>query len=431
MTTPPDPSTPRPTALVAAAVAALLAEFFEPVDAAELFTDAWEGAAELLTAAGVRDIPPPPAYPQDLQAATTLHTQHFPALEALATASIGWEALAAAALDELALRRHDVHTLRYDAPALRFIQFLGAGALLDFGLVFSAAPPLRIVAVTPGSPAQRAGLHRGLEVLAVNDQPAARQFRMRANGLLDWQDGALSTVRVRRADGQVTEAALQPAAVPLVHQQVLTDTIGVVRLNSFPGGDAGKAVVQQLRVALEAFERRDVTGWVLDLRWNFGGNSDAVTNLFVNQGRLWRRQARVELVGRDGMPIPRIQEVEADGTALPFQRPLAMLVGPGTQSGPELCAGALQALGRATLVGEPTTGALGAGRIVALAPGWQLMLTGLEAFLGPDLWRRNRVGLTPDVLVIPTVADEVAGRDPQLDAAIRFLTERTASSVRT
>jgi C-terminal processing protease CtpA/Prc len=40
---------------------------------------------------------------------------------------------------------------------------------------------------------------------------------------------------------------------------------------------------------------------------------------------------------------------------------------------------------------------------------------------GPDEWQLNRIGVTPDVAVVPTPADEAAGRDPQLEAALDIL----------
>jgi C-terminal processing protease CtpA/Prc len=124
-----------------------------------------------------------------------------------------------------------------------------------------------------------------------------------------------------------------------------------------------------------------------------------------------------------------VRDEEAEGAPLPFQRPLAILIGPGSSSGAELCAGALQALGRATLIGEQTPGWLGSLTRVPLADGWTFSLCGVEALLGPDLWRRNRVGLAPDIPITPTADDEVAGRDPQLDVAIQLLSERAAGSV--
>lgn len=425
MTTQPEATAPHPTTLVESAVEALVEQFYEPLDAATLFNDAWEGAAAALKAAGVAEVPLAPAYPVDQAAAAAVHAQRFPALEVLAEASIGREALAVSALRELGFRRRDGHTAFSLPVSARFVGPWMMGTLnLDFGFALSPFWPFSIASVAPGSPAQLAGLHRGLEVLAINGTSVERWHRMAAFGLLAWESGTPSTLRVRPPGGEASEVVLAPASAPLLRHGVAAGAVGLIRFDGFPTGEGGARLVAQLRAALEDFECRGITRWVLDLRWNQGGDGDttvAVMDLFVNRGRLWRRRARVEVREADGTLLPRVRDKEAAGTALPFQRPLAVLVGPGSSSGAEVYAGALQALDRAHVVGEPTAGWLGSLVRIPLATGWNFSVTFCEILLGPELWQLNRIGLTPDLPVVPTVDDELAGRDPQLDAAIRFL----------
>jgi carboxyl-terminal processing protease len=98
-----------------------------------------------------------------------------------------------------------------------------------------------------------------------------------------------------------------------------------------------------------------------------------------------------------------------------------VLIGPGSISGAESFAGPMQAYGRATLVGERTAGACGLVRTVHLARDWTICLATHHTDFGPDEWQRNRIGITPDVVVAPTPEDEAAGRDPQLEAALDIL----------
>ena len=121
------------------------------------------------------------------------------------------------------------------------------------------------------------------------------------------------------------------------------------------------------------------------------------------------------------------QDIDLDGTALPFQRPLVILIGPGSISGAESFAGPMQAYRRATLVGERTAGACGLVRSVNLAPGWSISLATHHTDFGPHEWRLNRIGVTPDVLVAPTPDDETAGRDPQLETALEVLRTQTTT----
>jgi C-terminal processing protease CtpA/Prc len=162
------------------------------------------------------------------------------------------------------------------------------------------------------------------------------------------------------------------------------------------------------------------------VRWCGGGFSGRLSRLLVDRGHLFARLRQNAARFSDGTEHPAREDIDADGSALPFQRPLAVLVGPGSLSGAESFAGPLQALGRATLVGERTGGLCGYGSRVDLAPGWAMSVAAQETVFGPQERRFNRVGVPPDVAVAPSPADEAAGRDPQLEAALELLRPRTA-----
>jgi C-terminal processing protease CtpA/Prc len=136
---------------------------------------------------------------------------------------------------------------------------------------------------------------------------------------------------------------------------------------------------------------------------------------------LFSRQRHDEVHLPDGTVLPMRQDVDFDGTALPFQRPMVVLIGPGSISGAESFAGPMRAHRRATLVGERTAGVCGVVRSVNLAPGWTICVATHHTDFGPEECQLNRIGVTPDVLVSPTLEDEATGRDAQLETAIEIL----------
>ena len=204
----------------------------------------------------------------------------------------------------------------------------------------------------------------------------------------------------------------------MLRTQVLPGLIGLLRMDGFAATEAETAA---LRAALEGFERAGVRGWTVDMRWNGGGPSIQLSRLLVDKGRLFSRIRHNEVRLSDGTLLAERQHIDFDGTALPFQRPLVVLIGPGAISGAESFAGPMQAYGRATLVGERTAGACGVVRTVHLAPGWPICLATHHTDFGPDELQLNRIGVTPDVAVAPTPEDEASGRDPQLEAAQEIL----------
>jgi carboxyl-terminal processing protease len=428
-TSPAEAAVPGPTALVRAAVEALETQFFEPLTVPELLRDAWEGATAALTRAGVSPSPAPPAYPADPVAAYSLHAETFPLLERLAERRLSAADLATEALEELLARRRDGHTsLR---PGGRW-----GGAEPDpsspagwasrtFGMVMTDRPPLRVADVVPRGPAQQAGLRRGQSVLAINGQPASRLRRPQAAARLDWGPGAVNIVTVRPAGGDTVDLRLRSDVLPMPFTELLPGRFGLLRMDGFSSSPAEAAA---LRTALTDFERAGALGWIIDMRWNSGGASIQLSRLLVQQGRLFSRQRHNQVRFPDGTGLPMRQDIDFDGTALPFQRPLVVLVGPGSISGAESFAGPMQAYGRATLVGEQTAGMCGVMRSVQLAPGWTICLASHHTDFGPEEWRLNRIGVTPDVVVTPTPDDEAAGRDPQLEAALDLLRHQTAAS---
>ncbi len=418
--------TPRPTALVSAAVEALATQFFEPLAVSDLPRDAWEGATALLVTAGRSLAPPPPEYPRDPAAAYALHDQTFPKLERLADGKVSLDDLATAAVEELLARRHDVHTVL--CPRGRFWaaepdSTSPAGwASRTFGMVLTDTPPLTIRDVLPNGPAQRAGVRRGQAVLAINGQPTTHLRGLQADACLDWQPGAANMVTVQAPGGASIGLEMRSDLVPMPFTKVLPGPFGYLRMDGFLFNAVEGAA---LRAALEGFEHAGALGWIIDVRWNGGGPSIQLSRLLVNQGRLFSRLRHNEVRLSDGTALAVRQDIDLDGTALPFQRPLVILIGPGSVSGAESFAGPMQAHGRATLVGERTAGGCGLVRSVNLAPGWSIFLASHHTDFGPDEWQLNRVGVTPDVQITPMPADEAAGRDPQLDRALEILRAQT------
>jgi carboxyl-terminal processing protease len=408
---------PGPTEVVRSAVEALHQRFYEPLEVAALLREAWEGAVAAVARAGVTVMPPTLAYPAEPTGAYARHAETFPMLERLADGRLEPTELMAAAVRELLARRRDGHT-HIVTPSMMERWRSNAGPRRDFGLVVTDAPPLTVADAVPGGPAQRAGLHRGQQILTINGQPCAELRRPEAMAQLDRREGATNELTVRHADGRTAAVELRAEPSPLISSQLLPGPFGRLRIDGFAATDEATA---ELGAALESFEQAGARGWIVDVRWCGGGFSVQFSRLLVDKGHLFARLRHDEARFPDGSLHPVREDLDADGTALPFQRRLVVLVGPGSISGAESFAGPLQALGRARLVGERTAGLCGMATRVDLAPGWAMIVAARETAFGPQERRFNRVGVPPDVVVAPSPEDEAAGRDPQLETALELL----------
>ncbi|MBC7252170.1 MAG: peptidase S41, partial [Anaerolineae bacterium] len=89
----------------------------------------------------------------------------------------------------------------------------------------------------------------------------------------------------------------------------------------------------------------------------------------------------------------------------------------------EIVAGALQDHGRAVLIGEQTFGKGTVQIGYDLSDGAELRVTVAHWFT-PDGRAIEKAGLTPDIVVELSEEDRDAGRDPQLERAIDYLTNQ-------
>ncbi len=144
--------------------------------------------------------------------------------------------------------------------------------------------------------------------------------------------------------------------------------------------------------ALRALGDAAVTGVVLDLRGNPGGDSDAAIRLaaaFLPAGTelLRRRDA-------DGD-----EEVVVARGAQSYHWPATVLIDGGTASAAELFSATLQHHGRATVVGRPSHGKATAQQVIPWSDG-TLRYTTVAEFVLPDGTPIHGRGVTPDLAAV-------------------------------
>jgi len=170
----------------------------------------------------------------------------------------------------------------------------------------------------------------------------------------------------------------------------------------------------EVEEAIADLRQQGIESLVLDLRGNTGGllqESIRVADAFLDGGVIvYERSSSGE----------RALRGSAGGPALDL--PLVVLVNHRTASGAELVAGALQDRDRALLIGQTTYGKGTVQQIFPLSDGSSLHVTSSEWFT-PARQPLDRVGLTPDIVMIP----DAEGRDVELDEAIRQLQSELAT----
>lgn len=178
-------------------------------------------------------------------------------------------------------------------------------------------------------------------------------------------------------------------------------------------------LMQPLDAAVERMRAFD--GIVIDLRGNTGGAAAmtmGVAGHFFAQskklGVMLTRDSQLNILA-----FPR--RVNAAGELVePFAGPLAILVDETTGSASEVFAGGLQSLGRASVFGETSAGAVLPAVPTRLSNG-DTLLHALGDFETSTGQRLEGTGVVPDVAAPLVRAELLAGRDAPLEAALDWI----------
>ncbi len=263
-----------------------------------------------------------------------------------------------------------------------------------------------IVAPMDNSPAQKAGLRPGDIILKVDGQSVDGLPLAQVVGKILGPAGTSVTLTiVNPTNNDTRDITLVRARITLNNvtwARLPGTTVAHVRIAAFSQG-----VTQALQKALTDIQQQGMTGIVLDLRNDPGGELDeaiGVASQFLKSGDvLLEKNAQGQ-----------ITHVAVKPGGLATNLPMVVLVNGGTASAAEIVAGALQDAHRATIVGETTFGTGTVLNQFPLSDGSALLLA-TEEWLTPDgrtIWHK---GITPDMVVsLPSTANILlpeAGRD--------------------
>jgi len=265
---------------------------------------------------------------------------------------------------------------------------------------------LTVVSPIDDTPAHRAGIQAGDQILWIEDQSTKSMDILEAVQLMRGEPGStvhITTLREGDEKPQRLELVREVIKIASVKSRSLDEGIGYVRLLQFQENTA-----RELKKALEKLRSENnglLQGLVLDLRNNPGGLLDqaiAVSDLFLAEGLI------VYTEGRD--EESRISaSATQDGTEPPY--PIVVLINAGSASASEIVAGALHDHGRALLMGERSFGKGSVQTLMPLGDDSGLSLT-TARYYTPSGVSIQATGIEPDVVV--PAAELVSRRGMQI-----------------
>jgi carboxyl-terminal processing protease len=288
------------------------------------------------------------------------------------------------------LQNLDRYSSYYSADEWKQYRRLFEGNYTGIGIqveVDAKSNRLRVLAPLIGTPAYKAGLLAGDEILEVDGQSTEGVTMDKAFELLQGRPGTTVKLNVLHPGSdqaetiEVTRAIIEPESVLGLKRnaddswQYMLDEdakLGYIRISTFYQNTAEEVVA-----ALGRLQADEMKGLVLDLRADPGGLLAAaveVSDLFVDHGTI------VSTRGRN----TRDREFPAHGPGTFDGFPIVILVDQNSASAAEIVAACLQDSGRAVVVGERSFGKGSVQNVLPLEGGDSFLKLTVETYYRPS-----------------------------------------------
>jgi carboxyl-terminal processing protease len=296
------------------------------------------------------------------------------------------------AIREMLKKLNDPYTRFMNPQEFRNMQIDTSGELTGVGIQLGQdekSKKLIVIAPIEDTPASQAGILSGDIITKIDDKSTEGMDSNAAVGLIRGPVDTEVTLTILRGDRTLTfrlkRARIEIHPVKFTKKDSAMGAIGYIRLNQFSANASG-----EMKEAIEALEKQQVQGYVLDLRSNPGGllySSIDIARMWYNEGGI------VSTVNRQG-----VSEAESANNSALTNKSLVVLIDKGSASASEILSGALQDNKRATIIGMTSFGKGLVQSVRGLGDGSGMAVT-VAKYLTPSGRDINHAGIKPDIIV--------------------------------
>ena len=258
---------------------------------------------------------------------------------------------------------------------------------------------VRVISPIDDTPADKAGIKAGDYITHIDDEPVFDLTLNQATKKMKGRPGTKVKLTVISEGEEPRTITLKRAIIKVesvkYEEKTMADAdedsdekIGYIRISDF-----GATTSKELNKALEKLEKKDVVGYVLDVRNNPGGYLTAaidVADAFLDAG---------EIVSTRGKRKTDIERNYATPGDLANGKPVVVLINHGSASASEIVAGALQDNGRALVMGSQSFGKGSVQQQKPLGDGTAIHIT-IARYYTPSGRSIQNEGITPDIEVL-------------------------------
>ncbi len=237
----------------------------------------------------------------------------------------------------------------------------------------------------PNTPAIKAGIKAGDEIIAVNGQSVVGFTTNQASKLIKGDIGTVVNIEIKRGDTKLSfNIKRDKIVVSSVESKILDNNIGYLKITDF-----NENTTEQVEEALVNFDKNKIAKIILDVRDNPGGLLNVaidILNLFVPKGPLLYVNYKSS------------GEKVFESTLEKQKYKVCVLVNEYSASASEIFAGAIQDRGVGKIIGTKTYGKGVVQGLFTIPNGLNIKLTIAEYFTA----NKNKVqglGIKPNIVV--------------------------------
>lgn len=275
-----------------------------------------------------------------------------------------------------------------------------------------------VISPIDDTPADKAGIKAGDYITHIDDEQVFDLTLNQAVKKMKGRPGTKVKLTVVSDDGEPKTLTLKRDIIKVksikFDDKVLADAdpedkdtpkVGYVRISDF-----GATTARDLKDALEKLEKKNVVGYVVDVRNNPGGYLTAaidVSDAFLDSGEI------VSTRGKEKIDIDRVFAKPGD---LVNGKPVVVLINHGSASASEIVAGALQDNGRGLVMGSQSFGKGSVQQQKPLGDGTAIHIT-IARYYTPSGNSIQNEGITPDIEVLQSKVEVLEKKESMYSEA--------------
>ncbi|MBI2463874.1 PDZ domain-containing protein [Candidatus Peregrinibacteria bacterium] len=267
-----------------------------------------------------------------------------------------------------------------------------------------------IISLIKNAPAEKAGVEVKDEIIKIDGESVENMSLEKTIDKIKGPAGSKVTLTLyRESTGKTLEFTItrEIIEIPYISAHIVEKNIGLIELSLF-GENTEKDFIE----AMDSLEKEKIKGLIIDVRNNPGGYLTSVIGILKH------------FIAK-GQPVTAIRYIDgsiyteySDGPGEYAKYPIIVIANEGSASAAEILAIGLQENSLATIVGTQTFGKGTVQELSSYEDGSLFKIT-IAEWLSPKKNSIQEKGVTPDIVVTISQEDRDAGKDPQLEKAIK------------